>query len=561
MPPRLPTLPAAARRTAAALVLTLACAAPAAAVTLPPDFVLETVPFVFDVPTDIAFLPDGRLLVAEKGGILYVVDGATRHSMWVHEEEVLNAGDRGFLSVAVDPQFDQNRFLYFLVTVDPDSDGVELNNHNDTFARLLRYQVSASNPNVVDAGSRTVLLGATWRQGFAVGSESHTIGDLAWGRDGTLLVSAGDGAHFESVDPGGLDPGLFGPTRTDPLEDVGAFRSQMLDSKGGKILRIDPSTGLGLPSNPYWNGDPASNRSRVWAYGLRNPFRIAVRPGTGSIDPADGDPGTIYVGDVGWMTWEEVNVVRAPGVNFGWPCFEGMLAHPDYHAATPARAGCSTLDTPGNPALPTAPLIAVHHDSAGSSTPPGHQGYTMIGGVFADGAHYPHPYTGNYFVGDYAADWIKVLETDPNDQLVSVHEFATEADGPVAFTTDPATGDLLYVAIYTGRVHRIRYTGVVSAGPPAPPSRLALGVPRPNPARGSAAFALELPASAAVALTIIDVGGREVWRAPARDFPAGRSTVLWPGITRGGTPASAGVYVAVAEAGDQRVLRRFVMLR
>ena len=282
MPSTLPTLPKRVHRTAAccaAFAAVLACAVPATAVTLPPDFVVETVPFVFDVPTDIAFLPDGRLLVAEKGGILYVVDGATRHPMWVHEEEVLNAGDRGFLSVAVDPHFDQNRYLYFLVAVDPDSDGVELNNYDDTFARLLRYQVSATNPNLVDESTRAALLGATWRQGFASGSESHTIGDLAWGRDGTLLVSAGDGAHFDTMDPGGYDPGLFEPDRTDPLEDVGAFRSQMLDSKDGKVLRIDPATGLGLPSNPYWNGDPASSHKSRRCFGLPQHDNASVAPG------------------------------------------------------------------------------------------------------------------------------------------------------------------------------------------------------------------------------------------------------------------------------------------
>ena len=68
---------------------------------------------------------------------------------------------------------------------------------------------------------------------------------------------------------------------------------------------------------------PASNASRVWVLGLRNPFRWSFVPGTGSTDPAAGDPGLLLLGDVGWSTWEELNLSRTGGENFGWPCYEG----------------------------------------------------------------------------------------------------------------------------------------------------------------------------------------------------------------------------------------------
>lgn len=99
---------------------------------------------------------------------------------------------------------------------------------------------------------------------------------MQFGHDGTLLVSAGDGAHFDTADPGGLDSDCFGPGLFGPDEDIGAFRSQYLDSLAGKILRIDPATGLGLPSNTHWTGNGADNPSRVWANGVRNPFRCSV---------------------------------------------------------------------------------------------------------------------------------------------------------------------------------------------------------------------------------------------------------------------------------------------
>jgi glucose/arabinose dehydrogenase len=296
----------------AAAVLAAACAcvgvlsAPARAIQLPPGFTDQVLPFTFDVPTCLAFLPDGRLLVAEKGGIVYVVQGSTRHALWVREDEILNADDRGLISIAVDPHFTQNRYLYFLYSVDPDSDGIELDNYDDAFGRLTRYQLSATDPNLVDYSTRTILIGDTWSNGLPSPAGSHPVAGMDWGRDGSLLVGCGDGAHFETVDPGGLDPNAFGPGRTDPLEDIGAFRSLDLESLNGKILRIDPATGHGYPSNPFYDGNDASIQSRIWAYGLRNPFRFTVRPGTGSTDPTAGNPGTLYIGNVGWATWEEM---------------------------------------------------------------------------------------------------------------------------------------------------------------------------------------------------------------------------------------------------------------
>jgi len=557
-------LRAAARRVATLIALlgaTTALAPTAHAATLPPGFVLDTVPFVFDVPTAIAFLPDGRLLVAEKGGIVYLVDGSTRHPLWVHEEEVLNTDDRGLLAIAVDPHFATNRFVYFLYTVDPDSNGVELDNYDDTFGRLARYQVTASEPMVVDESTRQVLIGGNWREGFASGSGTHTIADLEWGRDGTLLVSAGDGAHFTQADAGGLDPGLFGPQRTDPLEDIGAFRAQDLNSLDGKVLRVDPATGSGLASNPYLDGDASSHRSRVWCYGLRNPFRIARRPGTGSIDPSLGDPGTLYVGDVGWNAWEEVDVARAGGRNFGWPCDEGPLAQPDYRAAHPASHPCDSIGTALDPATPTPPIVAYHHLDATQSVPAGALGGVMCGGVFYVGTTYPDVFRSAYFFGDYGRDWIQVLTTDASDRVVGRYDFATEAGGPVCFAADPVSGDLFYVSIYEGLVHRIRYTQPVSVAPQPALARLALAPARPNPTRGAAAFALDLPTASRVDFEVRDLAGRAVWRAPTRDLAAGHVELLWPGVSAAGDAARPGVYLASVRAAGVTSARRFVVLR
>jgi len=99
-----------------------------------------------------------------------------------------------------------------------------------------------------------------------------------------------------------------------PEEDVGAFRSQLLDSHCGKVLRIDADSGDGVRSNPWFDpASPRSARSRVWALGLRNPYRATVVPHTGSHDPDLADPGTVLVVDVGLGSAEELNVIKRGG--------------------------------------------------------------------------------------------------------------------------------------------------------------------------------------------------------------------------------------------------------
>src|SRR5690606_20361321 len=122
--------------------------------------------------------------------------------------------------------------------------------------------------------------------GFPITHESHSIGTVMFGEDGSLIVGNGDGSTYLAADAGGWRQGSSNTALADgiitPEEDVGAFRAQMIDSLSGKILRLDPATGDGLPGNPFFDpANPRSARSRVWALGLRNPFRFDIRPGTG----------------------------------------------------------------------------------------------------------------------------------------------------------------------------------------------------------------------------------------------------------------------------------------
>src|SRR4029078_8608889 len=117
--------------------------------------------------------------------------------------EVLDQGDRGMLGITVDPNYVTNHWIYLLYSVDPDSNNVDTN--DDAYGRLSRFTVGFADSNTTGYSSRVVLLGRDWRHGPLSASITHSIGDLQWGADGSLFVSAGDGAQYTSTDWGGQD--------------------------------------------------------------------------------------------------------------------------------------------------------------------------------------------------------------------------------------------------------------------------------------------------------------------------------------------------------------------
>lgn len=331
---------------AAAIVtsLLLACPFEGTAIAAPPaGFTLEAWPGDWKEICGIVPVGDGRFVAWERGGIAWMVgpDGiASVEPLLDISEEVGGWRDHGLLGLALDPDFLSNGHVYLLYVVDrhhllyagttdydPSADWYNA----ATIGRITRYTATAkSDLAVVDPASRQVLLGESISTGLPILHQSHAVGSLAFGTDGTLLCSMGDSASYGEVDTGGqvaggwvtmgLQDGIIGPR-----QDIGAFRAQYLESLCGKILRIDPATGDGVPGNPWYQStSPRSAPSRVWALGLRNGYRLSVTPGSGSADPAAADPGEIIYGDVGWSIREEAGIVDGPGANLGWPLFEGL---------------------------------------------------------------------------------------------------------------------------------------------------------------------------------------------------------------------------------------------
>ena len=310
------------------------CGDDASTATLPPGFRDDPVPGPWEVAIGATFDASGRLFVWEKSGRVWVVaDGVASTTPLIDlSEEVGDWSDHGLSGFALDPDFETNGWVYLLYVVDrhhlvhfgtPQYDPTADDYHAVTVGRIARYQATAqSGLSVVDPGTRTVLLGEDFASGFPI-CGAHGLGSLVFGEDGTLLASCGDGSLAEFQEPSCVDAGIL-----QPKEDIGSKRSQLVDSLNGKILRLDPATGDGVSSNPYYDASsPRSARSRVWALGMRAPFRFTLRPGTGNADPAVGDPGTLYVGDVGAGSFEELSILPQGGLNLGWPFWEGMDVH------------------------------------------------------------------------------------------------------------------------------------------------------------------------------------------------------------------------------------------
>ena len=180
---------------------------------------------------------------------------------------------------------------------------------------------------------------------------SHAVGSLVFGTDGSLLLTFGDGGSFTEPDAGNATDTYHEQAIEDGIltevENVGSFRAMMNSSACGKVLRIDPLTGEGLSTNPYFDqANPRSPQSRVWSMGFRNPYKFMKIPGTGSHNTLDGYPGKFLVGDVGSGLWEELNLIDQPAKWYGWPLHEGHRGNWPFGGKNPVNRTCLLYTSP-----------------------------------------------------------------------------------------------------------------------------------------------------------------------------------------------------------------------
>lgn len=477
---------------------------PASAATLPPGFQEDIVFSGLTQPTAVRFSADGRVFVAEKSGLIKVFDGLSDTTATVFADlrtQVHNFWDRGLLGLALAPSFPADPWVYVLYTLDAPIGGSaprwgSVGGTSDgcptppgatadgcvVAGRLSRLQASGNTMT----GAEQVLI-EDWCQQYP----SHSIGSLAFGADGALYVSGGDGASFNFTDygqdgaplnPCGDPPGGVGAVQAPPTAEGGALRSQDILTPGdptgldGAILRVDPATGAGLPDNPMASSsDP--NARRIVAHGLRNPFRITVRPGTDEV----------WIGDVGWNNWEEINRLAsptgAPVENFGWPCYEGDGRQGGYDGAN--LNVCENLFARGTGAV-EAPYFRYHHNELVLPNDVCPKGGSSVAGTsfaFGTGGSYPAEYRGALFFADYTRRCIWAIPPGP-DGLPDISKrrtFVAGAAQPVDVQIGPG-GDLFYVDL-GGTIRRIRYFAQNQ-----PPLAVATADPTNGPAPLTVAF-------------------------------------------------------------------------
>lgn len=228
-----------------------------------------------DIVTTLAPAPDGSLYIGTKRGKIYRRHGDDITLLLDMASRVNSPLDRGLNGLAVAPN---GLFLYALYVHQYPAPVEDVMGTNEL--RLLRISLR-------DPSSQDYLL-----TGLQITADTHTAGFLTFGAEGELFVGVGDDAHNES--------------------DADLLLAIDNNSLYGKVLRIDAMTGAGFADNPYWDGNPFSVRSRIYASGFRNPFKAFY----------DAGEHRLYVGDVGQTLWEEVNIVE-PGRSYGWPCMEG----------------------------------------------------------------------------------------------------------------------------------------------------------------------------------------------------------------------------------------------
>jgi len=489
------------RRTLFGFSLLVLIAASASAQTLPSGF-QRTDPIAGrNLPTGVYFAHDGRVFVTEKGGQIWLYPNLLAAPTLFYDlsAKIHTVGDRGLLGFALDPRFPEVPAVYVLYTYNgglfPDSDPVPWAPRWTTncgsgpgqteptpsqtqeggcvvSGHLSRLDVSG---NVATA--ETVLI-EDWYQWYP----SHSIGTVLFGEDGYLYVGGGDGASYNWADWGEGVGNTTYPDTHSPTLQGGALRSQALEIQpqytsgdirlNGAILRVDPLTGDGAPGNPLAD-DASPNARRILAYGLRNPFRFTERPGTGEI----------WVGDVGWNTWEEINRIPALAqggdttlVNFGWPCFEGRVHTSGYSGANLALCNAMYANNNTGGRTPWTPPWYTYI----------HQGSSDITGLaFYTGTSYPAQYRNSLFFADNSRTIIFNIPfadangdgiPDPPADGTATAFFGGSLATAVQLVSGPG-GDIFFTNINTGKISRLAYcTGCSSAAPGnvAPSAAIAL---------------------------------------------------------------------------------------
>lgn len=406
----------AATAVAASLLAVAAPAAPVAAATVPAGFT-DTRVRGFNTPTTVEWLPNGRIAVLEKRGTMYVGTPGGDYTARL-ELDVCTGSEMGLLGVAPDPAFLSNGYLYvYYSRPAPGAPGTGCVN------RLSRFTMPGDGP--VTPGSEVVLL-----DNISARGGNHNGGAVEFGGDGHLYVSVGDA-------------GSAGPRGS----GAATHAAQDLSLLNGKILRITRD-GAPAPGNPLLDqagvttcatrgnttATPATPCAEIFAWGLRNPWRIAF-------DRNAPGGARFFINDVGQGTYEEVD--DGASANYGWPQREGACPQGD------------TTPCDGPAAGQVDPITSYGREL----------GTYITGGAFVPDGVWPPAYTGAYLFGDGGSGAIWVLRA--NGSVDYGAPFASGAQGltDMTFGFDAAGRATLYYTRSTGELRAITPSGAPTPTP------------------------------------------------------------------------------------------------
>ena len=380
-------------------------------------------------PTALAFTPDGRLLITTQAGQLRVFEnGALRSTPALDlKPRLCTDSERGLLGVAVDPGFASNGFIYLFYTLNKFG-SCERNAPKAPVNRVSRFTMSGNT-----AGGERVLF-----DNIPSPNGNHNGGDLHVGKDGLLYVSIGDG---------GCD--YLGDSGCAGENDAARDTNTLL----GKVVRITRDGGVPA-SNPFrgsnsarcnaGNARPGRVCQETYAWGLRNPFRMAFDP--------DASGTRFFINDVGQNAREEINLGRA-GADYGWNVREGSCKNGGGDCGTPP---------PGftNPAFEYARASSDIFTGCGSIT----------GGAFVPKGVWPDTFGGAYLFSDYVCGKIFALKKTSGGYRASVFASGLGSSSAVHLTFGPYKGtQALFYTSYAdgGGVRRVAYTGASNKAPHA----------------------------------------------------------------------------------------------
>ncbi len=392
-------------------------------------------------PTAVAFVPDGRMLITERTGavVLRTQDGTLTTAATLDVDSV--HGERGLLNVLPHPEFEDNHLLYFYYSASETNGGSSADRH-----RVVTLELG--DDNLLDLSTEQILLRDLQ------GPANHNGGGLAIHGD-YLYVGTGDTGRNSNAAPG---------------EGLSNFFGTCLTNAQGKVLRLHLDGSI-PEDNPLIGqtvtacGDSAgveptttsdSPREEIFAWGFRNAFRLWADPQTGNV----------WVGNVGEITYEMIQLVPPTGgVHFGWPYREG-------NEGLPADTCQTTTPNTGNC---VDAVYVCEQSSGGANVPPDNPDVpndcdSITGGLILDDCAWPEEFAGKYVFGDYTSGNVWTLPlNETRDGVIGEREPLVDTGnaGPVQFFEYDGA---LYIVAHAGSGHITRVAPATTNCEPAPTS-------------------------------------------------------------------------------------------